>query len=429
MTAQAGYIFKDKKRLRCGYTTGTCAALAARAATRFLLSGRFPVSEQIRTPDGPVAEAGIERTDSGTDPDGIRWASCAVRKDAGDDPDVTNGLYICARVRLEDQRKRLEGTETEISCPRVRIDGGEGIGRVTRAGLDQPPGMAAINSGPRGMITRAVLELLEESGEERTAFVVISAPGGEEIAKKTFNPQLGIQGGISILGTGGIVKPMSEEALVDTIRAELSIRRAAGARIAIAVPGNLGAGYLARYLNGAATGEKALLGTIPEAKTDDERSMIDSPVTCSNFIGKTVDLAGELGFSGLIFAGHIGKLVKLGNGIMNTHSNEGDGRMDTLVSCALSAGADRELLLHIQGANTTNEALDFLRLSGLLKDTMQVLVRRIEKHLAHRAADGLLTAAILFDSDGAVLGETRQARSLLLEMQKAAESLKGNHSV
>lgn len=386
------FVYRDKKKLRCGCTTGTCAALAAKAAAFRLTAGTWKDEEEILTPKGTRIRAKIVHCHM----EG-RYAVCSVKKDGGDDHDVTDGLLITASVMLlkPDGAGGAFGTSG-----RIVIEGGPGVGRVTKAGLDQPVGAFAINSVPRTMISEAVREVLEDYGYERDAKVIISVPGGEEAAKRTFNPVLGIEGGISILGTSGIVEPMSEEALTDTIRAHMQVLRAEGRRYAILTPGNMGENFIKQYL-----GEKR---TPPV-------------VIISNFIGKAIDMAGELSFSGIVLAGHLGKLVKLGNGIMNTHSREGDGRMDTLLSCGLTAGADRRVLCAIQNANTTEEALSLLRETGLLNKTMEVLCGRIDGYVKRRAADSLKTGVMVFDSDAVLLGATEHAKELMETAMKEEE--------
>ena len=373
-------VYKDKKMLRRGYTTGTCAALAAQGAVSFLVSGLWPETAELMTPAGQMVRVPLmeKKAENGA-------ASCAVKKDAGDDPDVTGGLLIFARARLlpEDTGKA-----------RVIIDGGEGVGRVTKAGLDQPVGAAAINSVPRRMIEAAVTEVLEEAGLDRPVEILIYVPGGEKAAEKTFNPVLGITGGISILGTSGIVEPMSEEALIETIRAHMQVLRSEERRFAAVVPGNMGERFLSSYL------EREGIGKIPA-------------VVCSNFVGRTLDMAGELGFSGLLLAGHLGKLVKLGCGIMNTHSKEGDGRMETLVACALRAGAGTGTLKRIQEANTTEQALEELKAAGILKETMGALLERMDWYMRRRVPETLETGILVFDAAGTLLGATENARDLL----------------
>lgn len=403
------FVYKDHKKLRCGYTTGTCAALAAQGAVRFLLTGSWKETEKIMTPKGILVAASLEKKSSG---DG--WAECAVRKDAGDDYDVTNGILVYARaekeppgLRLEDgsqqEKEKPDQQNAEYSETLIEIDGGIGIGRVTKPGLDQPVGAAAINSVPRKMIRDAVYALLEEAGEFLPVSITISVPAGVEAAKKTFNPVLGIEGGISVLGTSGIVEPMSEEALVETIRTHLNVLRAEGRKWVIAVPGNMGAGFLKGYLTEQ---NKTSVGSM--------EAFMNSLVTMSNFVGRTIDITAELGFSGILIAGHMGKLVKIGNGIMNTHSREADGRMDTMLSCALSAGTeDLELLRKIQGSNTTDEVMDHLKQAGILDDTIKVFLKRAAWHLAHRSRAEVKTGMIVFGTKGEYLGETEDADMIL----------------
>ena len=429
------FVYKDHKKLRCGYTTGTCAALAAQGAVRFLLTGSWKETEEIMTPKGILVAVSLEEKSSG---DG--WAECAVRKDAGDDYDVTNGILVYARaefvkdknfyqkvqmshlessesgaagekenpsLRLEDgsqqEKEKPDQQNAESSETLIEIDGGIGIGRVTKPGLDQPVGAAAINSVPRKMIRDAVYALLEEAGEFLPVSITISVPAGVEAAKKTFNPVLGIEGGISVLGTSGIVEPMSEEALVETIRTHLNVLRAEGRKWVIAVPGNMGAGFLKGYLTEQ---NKTSVGSM--------EAFMNSLVTMSNFVGRTIDITAELGFSGIMIAGHMGKLVKIGNGIMNTHSREADGRMDTMLSCALSAGTeDLELLRKIQGSNTTDEVMDHLKQAGILDDTIKVFLKRAAWHLAHRSRAVVKTGMIVFGTKGEYLGETEDADMIL----------------
>ena len=339
----AGYVVKGGQRLRRGYTTGTCAAAAARAAAAMLLTGETVSQVRIRTPKGPVLDMEIE--DIRRSPEAV---SCAVRKDSGDDPDVTNHALIYARVGWSDE-------------PGVRIEGGEGVGRVTKPGLDQPVGAAAINSTPRRMIREAVLEAAAEAvrtgagkaaaeagrpgtgqadGEDadrvpesvpagpggagadktpRGFDVTISVPLGRELAAKTFNPRLGIEGGISILGTSGIVEPMSDRALLETIRTEIRVRSCEGYPVLAAAPGNYGRNFFLETYGFS----------------------LDTAVTSSNFIYDTVRMAAEAGFEKLLFIGHIGKLVKVAGGVRNTHSQYGDRRMEILSSitrdCMLKA--------------------------------------------------------------------------------------------
>ena len=368
------YIQKGARRLRLGYTTGTCAAGAASAAARMLLSGEVLKTIAVALPAGEEITLEIENARILPEE-----ASCAVRKDGGDDPDATHGMLIYARVFLTEKAEEIE------------ITGGEGIGTVTKPGLDQPVGAAAINSVPRQMIRSGVREAAEAFSYRGGLHVEISAPGGEEIAKKTFNPQLGIKGGISIIGTTGIVEPMSNAAILGTVRAELSMRRAAGESVALLTLGNYGKSYLKTHF--PALSEKA--------------------VACSNFIGDSIDLCLEAGFSGILILGHFGKLVKLGAGIMNTHSSFADGRMEVLLSCALRAGADLETLRQIADSATTDAAIAQMRRAGVLDAAMEQLSIRVDHYLRRKVKDEVPVGAVLFTETEKVTVQTAQAAVLL----------------
>ena len=278
------YIIQNNKKLRYGYTTGSCAAAAAKAASILVLTGHRVKKVDLMTPKKILLH--LEILDIQMEGDVV---SCAVKKDGGDDPDATHGLLIYAKVK-------------KVKEPGVFIDGGAGVGRVTKKGLEQPIGAAAINRVPRLMIVQAVEEICEEQEYKGGISVTISIPGGEETAKRTFNPRLGIVGGISVLGTSGIVVPMSEAALVASIRLEMEMRHANGAEYLLITPGNYGADFLK---------DKTAL--------DVENSM-----KCSNFVGDTLDMAVDMGVKGILFVAHIGKFIKVAGGIMNTHSRNAD---------------------------------------------------------------------------------------------------------
>ncbi len=370
------YVYKGSRRLRCGYTTGSCAAAAAKAAAVILLKETLLSSVFITTPKGIPLNLEVKEVTRGKD-----CAACAVQKDSGDDSDVTNGILIFATVRK---------TKKDIF-----IDGGMGVGRVTRPGLDQEIGQAAINKVPRRMIYNEVLEVCEEAGYTGGLEVIISIPEGAELSKKTFNPRLGIEGGLSVLGTTGIVEPMSESALVETIRTEMSMLAAEGNKYLIAVPGNYGEAFADVALS------------LPLKKT----------IKCSNFIGETIDMAYEFKLKGLLLIGHMGKLVKLGGGIMNTHSKWADGRMEILCCCGLLAGAGTALLKKILDCVTTDEALELLKEAGILETSMEALVEKIDFHLQHRAYEGLTVGAMAFSNKFGILGKTKTADHLISRLK------------
>ena len=368
------FITKDGKKLRRGYTTGTCAAAAAKTAAIMLLEHRRLESVFITTPGGISLDLKICDMMVGED-----YVSCAVVKDSGDDPDMTNGIKIFARVEKA-------GRDAGIT-----IDGGEGVGRVTKPGLDQAVGNAAINSVPRRMIEEELRQVCEDNGYGGGLRVVISAPEGVEIAKRTFNPRLGIVGGISILGTTGIVEPMSDDAVVQTIRAELSMRSASGKKTVLLTPGNYGARFIREELG-----------------LDQEIA-----VTTSNFIGDAFSIAAEKGFSGTLLVGHVGKLIKLAGGMFNTHSRYGDCRAEIMACHAGLCGAPVSVIRRITESVMTDDMLAILDAAGLREQVMESVMRKIERNIEDRRFGQTRTGVIVFSKEYGVLGMTSEAEKLL----------------
>lgn len=367
------YVIRGQKKMRFGYTTGSCAAAACKGAAEILLGKTSVTSVKLMTPKGIELSLELEEIQMNEEE-----VSCAVRKDAGDDPDTTNGILVFARVRKAEE-------------PGIMIDGGEGVGRVTRAGLSQKIGEAAINPVPRQMIRQAAEEICGRYGYEGGLEVVISVPGGEEIARKTFNPRLGITGGISILGTTGIVEPMSERALIESIRVEMKQRHVQGEEYILATPGNYGADYLKENM------------TLPYEKN----------IKCSNYVGETIDMAVDMGVKGILFVAHIGKFVKVAAGIMNTHSHSADGRMEVLASNAVRAGGNLNCVKRILDCQTTDEALDILDEEGILRKTMDEIMKRIQFYLNHRSYEQILLGAVVFSNVHGYLGQTENAEELI----------------
>lgn len=367
---------ETRKKLRTGYTTGTCAALAAKAAIIYWISGEVPQSVSVDTPKGVTIT--VCPMDGGCANGG---AMCWVRKDGGDDVDATHGMRIGARV------EPLSAPETGVV-----IEGGEGVGVVTKPGLDQPVGSAAINRVPRAMIAQAVQDICRQYHHKPAFRVVIFAEGGQEIAKKTFNPHLGIVGGISILGTSGIVEPMSVQALVDTIALCEKQAAALGKKHLILTPGNYGEAFLAE--NGIAREGVAI-------------------VKCSNFIGEALDMAAEYGFSTVLLVGHIGKLVKLAGGIMNTHSRWADCRTELICAHAAICGAGQSLCQQLMQAATTDACLELLRKAGLWEPVLASLLAAIQAHLERRAAGAYRVGAVLFSNEYGELGRTKETEDLI----------------
>ena len=366
-------IRSGQKRLRCGYTTGTCAALAAQGAARLLLEGTAPAVLTLMTPKGWEVSVRPEncRRQGGE-------AFCSVRKDAGDDADVTDGLPVTAAVSK---------TET----PGIVIEGGPGVGRVTRPGLDQPVGAAAINRVPRQMIRQQAEAVCQNAGYTGGLRVVISIEGGTEAARRTFNPNLGVEGGLSILGTSGIVEPMSEQAIVDTIELEIRQCAARDARLLL-TPGNYGTDFL-------------------HAQGWDARGV--PVVKCSNFLGEALDCAAVEGIRQLVLVGHIGKLVKVAGGVMNTHSRYADCRMELFCAHAALCGADQTVCRALMQAATCDACIEILDRAHLREAVLASLLGAVQRHLEHRAAGALRIGAVLFSNQFGLLGMTQPAKEML----------------
>ena len=374
--------------MRYGFTTGSCAAAAAKAAAYMLLSGRQKNTITIETPKGiPYTADVLEITR------GEKAVQCAVRKDGGDDPDITSGALIYAEVSLTDHT-RMQATDT-----RIHIDGGIGVGRVTKPGLDQPVGNAAINHVPREMIAKEVLEVCDLMDYKGNLQVIISVPEGKAIAKQTFNPRLGIVGGISILGTSGIVEPMSNQALLDTIRVELNQRRAEGFDYIAVAPGNYGLDFMKKAYG----------------------YDLDKSVKCSNFIGVTIDMAVECGFTRMLLTGHIGKLIKVAGGIMNTHSKEADCRMELLSAFAIHEGAGADVAAKILDCVATEEAVRLLREAGKQQEVMDYAMERIMFYLNKRAGGRMKIDCIMYDNTFGELAKSKEADRWFTLLERDAE--------
>nr|WP_314987928.1 cobalt-precorrin-5B (C(1))-methyltransferase CbiD [uncultured Stomatobaculum sp.] len=401
--------FEDGKRLRAGFTTGSAAAAAASAAATLLFSGERCEAVLLRTPVGALLPIPIECAEL-RDENGVRTALAAVRKDAGDDPDVTDGLLFYASVRTERSRaagnsERSEstfvqagtekGSAADASALPVELCGGVGVGRVTKPGLDQPVGEAAINRVPRNMIAEAVRAAYRESASAPLApgervVVTVSCPEGEEKAQKTFNPKLGIVGGLSILGTEGIVRPMSRRALIETIVTDVKFHLTERDCL-LAVPGSYGLHFLEDHFGlGAA-----------------------DPVVMSNFVGETLDAAVQYGAKGVLLAGHLGKFVKLAGGIMNTHSREADCRLELLAIHAFQVGAPRELVTAVLKAGLTTEAVRLLKEAGYLKATSESLLSAMERAAESRVRGETEIGILVYTLEDGVLAESRNARDLM----------------
>lgn len=379
ISPEEAYIYVGQQKLRRGYTTGSCAAAAAQAAARVLFGEEEPKTVNLTVPKGLILCIPVHsvQKDEGQ-------AQASVCKDSGDDPDVTDHIEVVVSIQPN-------------PTPGITIQGGHGVGKVTKPGLEMPVGEAAINKTPRRMI-REQIELVQQEHPEWEGvglLVTVSIPKGEEIAKKTYNPRLGIEGGISVLGTSGIVEPMSEKALTDSIRLELSMLKEAGHKTVLITPGNYGKTFLSE-------GEFSSLAPIaPYA------------VKCSNFVGDTLDYCVQMGFDTALLVGHIGKFSKLAAGIMNTHSHYADGRLEVFTAHAALCGASRETLFALMQSVTTDEAIALLDREGIREAALDSMLTKIEEHVRARAGETMQTGVILFSNQYGYLGQTAGCESVL----------------
>ena len=336
-------VIRNNKRLRTGITTGACAAAAAKAAALMLLANQAVTEMTVETDQGVLLSVAVSETKI---QNGI--VACSVIKDAGGDPDVTNGIEIIATV-----------TKTESN---IHIDGGEGVGRVTRPGLKIPVGHAAINPVPLRMIRQEVMKICEQTSYSGGLDVLISVPRGTEIARKTMNSRLGIISGISILGTTGIVEPMSEKAIIDTIKTEIDMRLAENEHPLLVAPGNYGREFA-----------RSELGLD-----------IGKAVKCSNFIGEVLDFVHHRGLEKMTLVGHAGKLFKLAGGIMNTHSSVADCRMEILAAHCALCGAAPPMIREIMDGVTIDAALKSIHDQEFRQRVMESIGRKIAYHVNFR---------------------------------------------
>lgn len=381
------YITKNQKQLKCGITTGTCAAAAAKAAAERLLLGIDERAVFIHTPKGMTVEVAVSCVEISE-----KRAEYRVQKDSGDDPDVTDQawIHVCVEKAGDGQRTMKEAFRNE-RYPNLYLEGGCGVGRVTKEGLEQRIGQPAINAVPRSMIFQAAGEVCELAEYEERLLITVSVPEGEKLAEHTFNPRLGITGGISILGTSGILEPMSEKAIVDTIETQIRQMQALGEERLLVTPGNYGQGYAGEYLG-----------------LDLEKS-----IKCSNYIGATLDLAISYQMKYFLLVGNIGKLVKLAAGIMNTHSKTADARCEIFAVHTVLCGGSQKMAEQIMTCINTDEILSCLEEWGLRENVMQSICGKIEEHIAHRVGDSMQFGVILFSEKFGYLGQTKGAKEMI----------------
>ncbi|MEG0692088.1 MAG: cobalt-precorrin-5B (C(1))-methyltransferase CbiD [Oscillospiraceae bacterium] len=368
MNENNSIVIKNGKELRCGYTTGSCATAAATAATEMLLSGKKTNFVKITLPNDQ--EVLFEVCDIIMNQNSV---SCSITKDAGDDPDVTNGIKLFGEASLCDNG--------------ISLTGGKGVGIVTSNGLQCKIGEAAINPVPRKMILQNVKTTCETYSYQKGITIKISALNGEEIAKKTFNPRLGIVGGISILGTTGIVEPMSEAALVDTIKVLVDKEKAKNPELTLITPGNYGREYCLNQLH----------------------FDIDKGIKFSNFIGETLDYLVYRGFEKVLLVGHVGKLVKLAGGIMNTHSSYADCRMEILGVHSALAGATQQTIKLIMDCKTTDEAISMIEQNNLHDMVFASILEKMQFHIDYRTKGKIQVEIIMFSTNDKIIAQTKNS--------------------
>ncbi|MCX7780589.1 MAG: cobalt-precorrin-5B (C(1))-methyltransferase CbiD [Negativicutes bacterium] len=352
--------------LRSGFTTGTCAAAATKAAIFAWLGGKPDVVE-VLSPQGRVIQVPVASCQSTN-----RGGRAVVVKDAGDDPDITNGATVVADIEI-------------IESPDLILRAGAGVGTVTKPGLSVPVGEPAINPGPRQMIALAAKQVLPPG---KGAIITISVPGGEKLAQKTLNPVLGIVGGLSIIGTTGIVEPMSEEAFKKSLRPQISVVKALGYESVVFVPGKIGHDIAVRC-------------GLPEA----------SIVQTSNFIGYMLESAVAYGMKEVLILGHPGKVVKLAAGIFHTHNRVADARMETIAAYLAADGAPQQAIRCILDCATTEAAIDVIN-DYQLHGVYPVLAGRASIRAQRYVFGELKVGVVMVTLQGEILGHDANAREI-----------------
>ena len=375
------YVYIDGKKYRRGYTTGSCATAASKAATYMLLTNKKIKTINIDTPKGIPLTLDVQNISLNND-----YVECSIKKDGGDDIDATHTMDIYAKAEIIYR----ENGEDIIVC------GGYGIGVVTKKGLSVEVGKAAINPTPMKMINYEIRKVIGEDisatlGEGKSLKITISAPKGEEIAKKTFNPRLGIIGGISIIGTTGIVEPMSDEGWKKSLSIELKMKKEQGLDKIILVPGNHGEQFIREKLN------------------------LDMKyvVRTSNFIGYMLKEAQRMGYKKILMAGHIGKFIKLSAGIFNTHSKVADARSEILISNLALMKAPYDLLEKINECLTAEEAVEVINENNYTEFYDKVSNKCRYKVKQYLGDDDTEVEVIMFSMDKTLLGKSDNTDSLV----------------
>lgn len=361
----------ETKRLRSGITTGASAAAAAQAAAAMLFMRKQIDTAKVINPQGREIFVPIKAVVINGDS-----AQATVVKDGGDDPDVTHGLDIVVTVTP--------------AGPGIVIAGGEGVGTVTKPGLQVPVGEPAINPVPREMIAEAVKPFLPEG---RGVRIEVAVPRGAETARRTLNPKLGIEDGISILGTTGIVEPMSEEAFKRSLVPQIEMAMAYGYSTVCLTPGRLGEKWASEKLG------------IPS----------EAVVQMSNFVGYMLNRCAEKGIKQVILLGHHSKLTKVAAGCFHTHNKVADARLETLAAYAGLSGASPRVVGRLLEANTSEEALEILKRNGLT-GVMPLVAARAAKRAMEHVFGALKVGAVMFTMSGEILAADENAVTIGREM-------------
>lgn len=363
----------QEKKLRGGFTTGAAAAAGAVASLLFLKGERRDKIEFLALDKTPLSIPikSIELTETG--------AKSEVIKDSGDDPDITNGVSIFTEIRI------LNDTD------KIIFKAGEGIGTVTKKGMSLDVGEPAINPGPRKLIINLIASLLEKN---TGAEIIISIPGGENLAKKTLNPTLGIVGGLSVIGTTGVLRPMSEEGFKNALIPQIDVAKAAGFNSQVFVPGKIGERIAISY-------------GLPK----------EAIVETSNFIGFMLDKAKEKNLSSVLLFGHLGKLSKVAAGVFYTHNRIADGRMETIAAYAGKFGANSEDITKILNANTTEDALSILDENNMTTVVCDAIAKRATERAERYVFNELKIGTVLVTLKGKLLGMDENAKEIIKEIK------------
>ncbi|HBF4444239.1 TPA: cobalt-precorrin-5B (C(1))-methyltransferase [Clostridioides difficile] len=401
------YVYIDGKKYRRGYTTGSCATGASKAAVYMLITKNRINTINIDTPKGIPLLLKVDNINISD-----TFVECSIKKDGGDDIDATHTMDIYARAEIVAKNdknkgyltlKDIDSLSTNSECKSelykfIRVYGGIGIGVVTKKGLSVDVGKPAINPTPLKMINHEIRKLIGDNfesilGNDKVLKITIFAPQGETVAKKTFNPRLGIVGGISIIGTTGIVEPMSDEGWKKSLSIELQMKKEQGLDKIILVPGNHGEQFIREKLN----------------------LDIKYVVRVSNFVGYMIKEAQRIGYKKILMAGHIGKFIKVSAGIFNTHSKVADARSEILVANLALMGARYEFLNKINQCVTTEEAVELINNSEY-REVYNILSNKCRervKQYLNENSDDIDVEVIIFSMDKSLLGESDNTDDLV----------------